>query len=260
MAPTTRYGDDVVNFLKSKQFEELIASIVRKEVNSLQSIITELRSEIQILKDSNIDLIRLLDNKNKITHDQSDVLKSLPRKDRSVSFAVEKPKAATFSFANVLARNNSKQKTIDLTESISQSERQISSNANISDVTGVNDEIKDSGWSVVTKKRKFKQLDAIQGSNKNSSSIKGVASYSHLHVYRLDPTLKPEQIVSYLESQDVIGSKCEQLNSKFPEIYSSFKVSVPEKYLNEVMKPEKWPENVRVNRFFERLVRLPKET
>ncbi|KAK9707963.1 hypothetical protein QE152_g27519 [Popillia japonica] len=55
---------NVINFLKSEEFCELIKKAVINETQQLQLQIADLKSEIVVLKQSNIELIRLLSNKD----------------------------------------------------------------------------------------------------------------------------------------------------------------------------------------------------
>ncbi|EFA13363.1 hypothetical protein TcasGA2_TC016330 [Tribolium castaneum] len=53
-------SDDVLEFLKSEEFSELVRGIVTNATMGLQDEIQKLRNEVDVLKSSNIDLIKLL--------------------------------------------------------------------------------------------------------------------------------------------------------------------------------------------------------
>lgn len=42
----------------------------------------------------------------------------------------------------------------------------------------------------------------------------------------------------------------EKMESRFPKLYSSFKITIDETNIDEAMNPELWPEGAMVNRFF----------
>ncbi|XP_044747921.1 uncharacterized protein LOC123309099 [Coccinella septempunctata] len=72
---------------------------------------------------------------------------------------------------------------------------------------------------------------------------------SYLHVSRLSPETTVLELQNFLK-EHIQNVSCEKLNSKQPELYSSFKVSLPTEYFNTVMNPEFWPEGIAVNKFF----------
>lgn len=107
--------------------------------------------------------------------------------------------------------------------------------------------------------------------NKNTRSqntIKGVANTSdlvaatrfiHLHVYWLNKDTTVEKLKSYLNNKNFKQVICEKLNSRRPEEYASFKVSVPTTDLDAIRKPEIWPVGACVNRFFLNLPRTDRK-
>lgn len=78
-------------------------------------------------------------------------------------------------------------------------------------------------------------------------------------MYNLDPELTADELSNYLRSKKIDTVECELLKSKYPDRYSSFKVSFPSKYFEEVNRPEFWPENTCVNRFLFHLSRKQQE-
>ncbi|KAK9753677.1 hypothetical protein QE152_g1847 [Popillia japonica] len=83
--------------------------------------------------------------------------------------------------------------------------------------------------------------------------LKGAIRYSHLHVYGLHPLTTVSEVEEYLKSKGFNSSKCTQLQSKRPEEYASFKISVPFNSLEDAKNPNIWPSGVSINRFLERL-------
>lgn len=92
---------------------------------------------------------------------------------------------------------------------------------------------------------------AVYGSKCDLGDIKGVPRMGYVHVSKLDPETTADSVSRYLD-QIVPNCKCEMLDSRFPEIYSSFKVSVPLDDVDKIMNPSVWPTGVRLNRFFHR--------
>lgn len=134
---------------------------------------------------------------------------------------------------------------------------------------------KSSEWNIVTKGKKRRKLDAptINQSNQNKTPLKylppskkklnpiiGTQENSslhvvpkklvaHLHVTRLSPETTITDLQDFL-SQHSTDVTIEKLNSKKPEVYSSFKITLPSGQLDKVMNPTFWPSGVAVNRFF----------
>lgn len=81
------------------------------------------------------------------------------------------------------------------------------------------------------------------------SDIKTVPKFIDIHVYRLHPNTKSEDLCKYLKSSfpEVI---CDTISSKHPDQYTSFKVSVYQSNFKKAMQPEVWPAGACINKFF----------
>ena len=88
----------------------------------------------------------------------------------------------------------------------------------------------------------------IQGSASNIV-LKGTPKFAHLHVSRLDKDTTQEVVLQYLRTSGFSTAECEKVISKYPDRYSSFKISVPFAQLNEVKKPDLWPSGACINPF-----------
>ncbi|KAK9729729.1 hypothetical protein QE152_g15787 [Popillia japonica] len=111
---------------------------------------------------------------------------------------------------------------------------------------------------VVRKGSPYKNCQrVIYGTAQTDCTIKAVARYAHLHVssYRLDPSLTVEELDNYLKSRNILNAKLEKLQSKRPDEYSSFRVSVPMDVIEDVKNPATWPKDACINRFFFRLLK-----
>lgn len=83
--------------------------------------------------------------------------------------------------------------------------------------------------------------------------FKGVVKYKDYHVYRLPPKFEDTDLINHLKSKDIQDVKCERMNSRYPDEYSSFKVSVALKYDKEFRNPNIWPEYVVINPFLKKV-------
>lgn len=233
-------SDFVLNFLKSEEFNKLITGILAKETSKLQQEITNLRNEVNILKESNIQLIHLLVNNNA----NATCLKNY----QSLK------EASSISYSETLQKGprNDTQKSVRDSPKINTGEKPSTKDKEkVTNTTNINN---DNEWKTITKKKKEnRKINAIRGSDKSATSLKGAVQFSHYHVFRLEPTITSDNIIQHLNSKKINDVKCEQLQSKHPTEYSSFKVSVPATFSEEIMKPETWPENVCINRFLHRL-------
>lgn len=86
-----------------------------------------------------------------------------------------------------------------------------------------------------------------------AAAIKGVYSFNHLHVYNLDHKPTTAELMEYIKLKNINDVQCEALKSKYPERYSSFKVSFPSKFFEQVNTPDFWPQDACVNRFLFRI-------
>lgn len=81
------------------------------------------------------------------------------------------------------------------------------------------------------------------------SSLKACEKIEHLHVSRLHPSVTCNEIVAHLKSKNIREVSCMQLQSKYPDTYSSFKVSMPSTLLDSVRHADLWPTGAIVNCF-----------
>nr|CAI5868327.1 unnamed protein product [Callosobruchus analis] len=98
-------------------------------------------------------------------------------------------------------------------------------------------------------KRRNRRKNTIVG-NREDSDVKGVPSYTQLHVYRLSRDTTMQSLTDFLKLTfpEVI---CEAMSSKHPDLYSSFKVQIYNKNFKKAMDPKVWPSGACVNRFLE---------
>lgn len=75
-------------------------------------------------------------------------------------------------------------------------------------------------------------------------------SLKYFHITNFAPETEIDTLREYLItlSSEI---KIEKINSRRPEIYSSFKLSIPETDVDTIMNPDIWPEGVVINQFFQ---------
>lgn len=82
----------------------------------------------------------------------------------------------------------------------------------------------------------------------NTGSLRGVPKMTALHVYRLDPSTSTEHLLNFLSPQ-YPEVTCEKLQSRHPELYSSFKVNIYEEHAEAALNPDNWPKNACIRNF-----------
>lgn len=80
-------------------------------------------------------------------------------------------------------------------------------------------------------------------------SLKAAEKVTYWHLYYLDPKTTVGEVESYLK-QETPGARVEKLQSANPEQYSSFKITVSERYRDKISNPNMWPSGARIIRFF----------
>lgn len=117
------------------------------------------------------------------------------------------------------------------------------------DETAVNPE---GQWNEVTYRRKpfHHKRRMIIGNNKDSA-IKGVRKLVHLHVSRIDLNTSIIDLKNLLKNSFPEVS-CESITPKYPNIYSSFKVTIFEDNFRKAMDPKVWPDGACISRFFQK--------
>lgn len=86
------------------------------------------------------------------------------------------------------------------------------------------------------------------GTNKNSD-IKATPKNVSLHVYRLAPDTTVEDLTNVLKI-NFPEAICEKLNSRFPDIYSSFKVTINDYNFKKATDSSLWPNGACISHFF----------
>lgn len=112
------------------------------------------------------------------------------------------------------------------------------------------------GWEY-PKSRKRRRF--VVGKNENITEVRGVPRHVSLHVTRLSPSTKPEDLKNMLLDHfpEVI---CESHISKQPTLYASMKVTIKQEHFREAWRKEVWPNGALVSRFLVKRRNLSQET
>lgn len=86
--------------------------------------------------------------------------------------------------------------------------------------------------------------------NKIDNDLEVAVKEVDLHIWRLAPNVTEQDVVKYIKKSKDEDVNCERLNARGN--YSSFKVTIKETSMADLMSPEFWPEGVAIDRFFRR--------
>lgn len=100
----------------------------------------------------------------------------------------------------------------------------------------------------VSHKRRRAYGKPVIGENPNLN-LKAVQKKIPLFVSRLEPSTSTEDIINNFTDK-IPGMDCEKINTKYPESYSSFKITVNSQNYSEAVNPKNWPIGVLVKKFF----------
>ena len=124
----------------------------------------------------------------------------------------------------------------------------------------------DAEWRDVVHKKKMtkpknhnKRTSLAIGNSQAPAGIKAVRPVKSLHVSRLDPSTDEMELTNYLKHL-CAEIKVVKLNSKHPDIYSSFQLTVFSDNISKLLESSVWPEGVCVNKFFHPRSQPPNKT
>lgn len=106
-------------------------------------------------------------------------------------------------------------------------------------------------WSTVSHKRSIRKRSRalVVGSCSGNSSVEGNEKFSIFHVTNLKPETTAENLQDFLKS-NFSSVRCEKLTSRYPENYSSFKVTIPSSDYEKALDGSNWPIRASIHRFF----------
>lgn len=105
----------------------------------------------------------------------------------------------------------------------------------------------ENGWTEVRRNRPKRRF-VIGGNNDNMKAIQTVPKMVTLHVSRLQPDVNINEFETLVKSK-FSEAKCEPHVSRYPEVYSSVKVTIKQTNLKDAWKKEAWPEGALVSIF-----------
>lgn len=121
----------------------------------------------------------------------------------------------------------------------------------MSDIISGGESSQKGDWHTVDyRKKRSRAIVGTQDRMESSSTLlEGVPRMAVLHVYRLSPNTTVDVLKGYLTPTfpEVL---CERIQSRQPERYASFKVSIFERNFKRAMDPQLWPKDCYVQRFF----------
>lgn len=132
------------------------------------------------------------------------------------------------------------------TENIS---NDVSKESSLDDKKGLDSGSSENKWNLVDRrKRRGKMVVGVGNESQTETKVKGVPKTIDLHVYRIHPKTSAEDLKDMLKPHfgEVVT---EALESRNPEIYSSFKVTIFRENFEKAMDATLWPKNTCVRRF-----------
>lgn len=117
------------------------------------------------------------------------------------------------------------------------------------DMDSQNNELSEFKWQHVKKRSKQRNKNVVMGNASFSSGVKTVPKLSYLHVSRLHPTTKPDDLKNLL-FKSFPEVEVEPLQSKHPQIYSSMKVAIYQEHFKDAWRKEIWPQGSLVSKYF----------
>lgn len=273
MPPDTRSGQTVsealTSFLKSEEFGNIITTAVNIQTKKLLKEIQSLKDEVIILPESNIQLVNLLMNNSPAWN------KVVQGKNMNTDNISNKSKIGMND--KIIDNNSARSGTVEKRSNKKEATKPRIVDCQVYTQVETENRNKDGEWEYQRKQRKLNEhrenlmyenqrsvnnryrprVSIVQGTAKSGIAIGGAERYSYFHVCYLDPKLNDRDLMSYLKDCNITQVKCEKLNSKFPDEYSSFKIGVPYSQVETIKNPEIWPEGVSINRFFQKRQQLP---
>lgn len=267
MPPDTRSGQSiseiVISFLKDDEFKKIISCIVQCETNKLYEEITSLKNEVTILRESNIQLLHLTSNYPRCNTVQSysSILQTDSGNNKSTNI-IKSSEMQSQTESKKTKKSNDKKNVLNKNNATSFSQRtEKNGNAPVinneeSTKTSGSKGMGNSEWESQRKRKQRFSRSIVYGNLTGGTMFKGVTKYTDYHVFNCDREMRVEELSKYLTEEIKIPNIiCEKMDSKHPDRYSSFKISVPVNHVEAFKDPNIWPEYVCINRFENRFFR-----
>lgn len=267
----SKQEETIITFIKSSEFKEIIEKCIKNETVKLEEKNSKLENEVIQLKESNIELIRLL-----TSDEYKNMGKTCPEETKNDGIVNGTTTTTKKTFKEAVTENklagNRQQNPNNKIEETRVEKRNLRSrvnkessprnnplnehNRNINENnTVLNEEKKENEGIWKFPKHKYKRRNnVIYGKGNDNNTFKGVVRYVDFHVFRCPLDLSTTDIVTYLKSKNIPDIKCETMKSRYPELYTSFKVSVPANLVETFKNPNIWPEYVGIDRYQNRFL------
>lgn len=247
------FYDTMEEFCNSGKFNPKMLIYIIKQKDDL---IHELRDKINILN-TQIDLINKV---NSLTHidKHSSVNTSSNKKVEVHKKPTDKVLEKTQT-TPVPINNNTKGNSSNGTKN---NQNKFTTNQLSSEILKIQTERKcnevinltsnEDNWTEVRRRNnntKYRNKMKIVGNNKEDT-VKGVPKSVELHVYRVEKDATVESFTK-LVRKNFPEATCEILNSKHPDLYKSFKVTILEENFRKSMNPDLWPHGSCISRFLD---------
>lgn len=163
------------------------------------------------------------------------------------------------------SKNTNKISTEDMNSEILeiQTKLQCDKYINLDTSSGLCEEVveTDKKWMTVERNKHSsnRRKNLVVGNFSGQSNVEGIEKCLNLHVHNLKPDTTEDQLQTFL-SKSFPGVTCVKLNSKYPEKYSSFKVSISKNFTDSIKNPSCWPKNAYVRYFLHRRSTAKKAT
>ncbi|XP_031340966.1 uncharacterized protein LOC116169079 [Photinus pyralis] len=230
-----------------------------------KEVVLPLKYELNVIKNHNLTLSKQLQSlsiekpvavpKEKSTPSYSNIVKHNDNKSRINSRSVTK-------------NTNSQNKTENPR---SQSSIEIAQSKMINDIVYINSDLlstnasdvktfkpevalkatetpdNDAGEWQKPKSRRNRRPTLTTGTSDSDSTIKGVAKTITYYVSRLHPDTTIPQISEHMKNKSITPTVIQQMPSKYPESYSSFKISIQPEDNELFLSPTTWPKGSQNN-------------
>ncbi len=113
-------------------------------------------------------------------------------------------------------------------------------------------------WQSVKQRTRRRTRRFMVGLGENSMKVQAIPKYTSLHVTTLQPGTRTEDL-ERVPKEKFPEVKCELLQSKHPDIYTSMKVTISQDHYRQAWNREVWPNGALISQFFQKR-RVPLQT
>lgn len=233
---STRNSDDetvLLDLSESDKFTHIVQRIVQRETGKLLKIVEDLKQEVVILRESNIELVNLLTNSNSNINNalkSKQLLEHYSNKNQEIN----KPQKNFRELKNKSDKDSEKTQPID--------------NNKINESKTINPIRKDNARSNFNKKK----VEILTGTllSDGNSKLRGVEKKAWLHISKFKyDNLESSDILDYIK-KDINTSNC--ICEKFKTFIGNhiyFKLGIPYESLDKVYNSNYWPQGVEIKKF-----------